>query len=142
MQKIILYGTPYCPQVYTVRRELGRNDIDYEYINIREHKDAAERVRQINNGYESVPTLVFPDGSTLTEPSTAELLARLREQGEEIEASAVFQALATLLESPGMRLIAMLIVLAGILLNFQALTWIGLFLMAVSILSFFLHKRA
>jgi mycoredoxin len=142
MEKIVLYGTSYCPQVYTVRRELDRNHIEYVYINIGEDREAAEVVRQINDGYESVPTLVFPDGSTLTEPSTTELLAKLREQGEQVEASSATQALSTILEGPNLRLLAALFVLAGIFSDLQILTWIGLCFLAVSYLLFFLTRRA
>ncbi len=142
MQKITLYGHPFCPQVYTTRRELDRNDIEYEYINIREDRKAAERVRKINNGYESVPTLVFPDGSTLTEPSTAVLLAKLKATGKQVEPSALSSTLALLLEGPSLRLIAALFVLAGIFSDLQWLTWIGLALLAVSFALYFLHKRA
>ncbi len=64
---------------------LDEADIEYEYVNIYADEAARERVRQINRGYESVPTLVFPDGSTLTEPSRNELQARLRDMGYPIE---------------------------------------------------------
>lgn len=140
--KITLYGTPYCPQVYTVRRELDRNKIDYDYVNIREDREAAERVRKINNGYESVPTLVFTDGTTLTEPSTFELLEKLQAKGRRVEASVGSHALSVLLEGPSLRLIAALFVLAGIFSDVQLLTWIGLAILAISLLLFFLHKRA
>jgi hypothetical protein len=44
------------------------------------HK-AAQFVETINGGYLSVPTLVFPDGTTLTEPSNPELLAAITKLG-------------------------------------------------------------
>jgi mycoredoxin len=142
MEKIVLYGTRFCPQVYTTRRELDRNQIEYAYIDIREDQAAAERVRKINNGYESVPTLVFPDGSTLTEPSTAELLDRLETMGKQVEASVFSSTLSHLIESPSLRLIGALFVLAGIFSDLQSLTWIGLVLLVISFVLFFLHKRA
>ncbi|HEY1011098.1 MAG TPA: glutaredoxin domain-containing protein [Herpetosiphonaceae bacterium] len=78
---IMLYGHAACPQVPPVRGLLARAKVPYEYVNIRKDESAAARVRAINNGNESVPTLVFPDGSTLTEPSTGELTARLEALG-------------------------------------------------------------
>ena len=45
---------------------------------------AAARVRAINNGNESVPTLVFPDGSTLTEPTVGELQSKLESLGYKV----------------------------------------------------------
>jgi mycoredoxin len=80
-EKLILYGHPTCPKVPPVRGLLARSKVDYEYIDIRRDPEAAERVREINRGYESVPTLLFPDGSTLTEPSVKELITKLESLG-------------------------------------------------------------
>ena len=80
-QKIILYAHPACPTVYPVQGMLKQAQADFEYINIYEDYDAREHVREINNGYESVPTLVFPDGSTLTEPSERQLRRKLQQMG-------------------------------------------------------------
>jgi mycoredoxin len=77
-EKIILYGRRYCGQVYTTKKKFDEDGIDYEYIDIQQNPEARELVRQINNGNESVPTIVFPDGSTLTEPSRKELQAKLK----------------------------------------------------------------
>ncbi len=79
--KVTLYGHTTCPYVPPVRGMLSQANVDYEYINIRQHPEAALRVREINSGYESVPTLVFPDGSTLTEPSAGQLRNKLESLG-------------------------------------------------------------
>ncbi|MGD8849588.1 MAG: glutaredoxin domain-containing protein [Anaerolineales bacterium] len=142
MQKIILYGHSFCPQVYTVRRELDRNAVEYDYVDIRQDGQAAARVRQINNGFESVPTLVFADGSTLTEPSTVELLEKLSSYGQQVKPASQTRMLSILLEGPTLRLIAALLVLAGIFSDLQVLTWIGLFLLAISFVLFFLKNRS
>lgn len=78
---IILYGHATCPQLPPVLGLLKTARVPYEYINIHHDEAARERVRTINNGYESVPTLVFPDGTTLTEPSARALSAKLTESG-------------------------------------------------------------
>jgi mycoredoxin len=83
-QKTILYGHPFCPMVGPVKRILKQCDIDYEYVNIHEDKAARQRVQKINGGNESVPTLVFADGSTLTEPSTMELKRKLESLGHDV----------------------------------------------------------
>ncbi|MFW5691229.1 MAG: glutaredoxin domain-containing protein [Chloroflexota bacterium] len=80
-QAIIVYGQPMCPMLPPVLGVLRQSDITFEYIDIRTDAQAAQRVRQINNGYASVPTLVFPDGSTLTEPSVGQLKRALEKQG-------------------------------------------------------------
>ncbi len=80
-EKIIVYGHPACLMVGPVLGMLDQSQVEYAYINIQQEPTARDRVREINDGYESVPTLVFPDGSTLTEPSSGQLKAKLRESG-------------------------------------------------------------
>jgi len=79
--KIIMYAHNACPQVPGVVGMFKQSRVNYDYINIKQDEAARERVREINNGYESVPTLIFPDGSTLTEPSATELRAKLKTMG-------------------------------------------------------------
>lgn len=79
--RIILYGTPMCPMVLPVSGILRRAQAPFVYVDISKDETAKEVVRGINKGNESVPTLIFPDGSTLTEPSRAELQAKLQEYG-------------------------------------------------------------
>lgn len=88
-QEIILYGTPVCPMLPPVIGLLKQAQIPYRYVNIHQDSAARARVREINHGYESVPTLEFPDGSTLTEPSTRALKARLEAEGYTIGPAAV-----------------------------------------------------
>jgi mycoredoxin len=83
--KVILYGSPYCGLVPRARRLLDQAGAEYEYVDITRSADTRARLREINRGHESVPTLAFPDGSTLTEPSTGELSAKLEELGYEVD---------------------------------------------------------
>lgn len=80
-EKIIMYGSPTCPQVRPCRGILKRAGAAFEYVDIFKDADGRATVRRINNGYESVPTLVFPDGSTLTEPSGGQLKKKLTALG-------------------------------------------------------------
>ncbi|MBE2223234.1 MAG: hypothetical protein IAF02_16955 [Anaerolineae bacterium] len=82
-ERIILYGTPTCPMVLPISGILRRAKAPYVYVDISKDADAKEIVRTINNGNESVPTLVFPDKTTLTEPSRSELQAKLLDYGFE-----------------------------------------------------------
>ncbi|MGB7341342.1 MAG: glutaredoxin domain-containing protein [Phototrophicaceae bacterium] len=86
---IIMYGTPSCPMVPPMKGLLNRSQIDYDYINIMNDLEARQRVQAINNGYESVPTFIFPDGSTLTEPSAGEMKKKLQELGYDVPLSAM-----------------------------------------------------
>ncbi len=78
---IIVYGHPTCPGIGPIKGLLTQSKVKFEYIDIHQDSGAAGRVRAINNGAESVPTLVFPDGSTLTEPSVGELQGKLEALG-------------------------------------------------------------
>lgn len=76
-QRITLYVSTYCGHSQLVKRFVEKNDIPAKIINIDDDPAARETVVTINNGYASVPTLIFPDGSTLTEPSMGQLKAKL-----------------------------------------------------------------
>jgi mycoredoxin len=80
-QPVLLYGHPFCPGLPPIEGMLKQVKVPYTYINIHEDDAARLRVTEINNGYESVPTLVFPDGSTLTEPSFRQMRAKLAALG-------------------------------------------------------------
>jgi mycoredoxin len=75
--RIVMYGTPWCGDCFRARRYLDKQNVPYEYINIVTNRKAAAIVEQINGGNRSVPTIVFPDGSTLTEPSNDQIEAKL-----------------------------------------------------------------
>jgi mycoredoxin len=81
---ITVYGHPACPDVAPIRAMLAQSKVDHIYLNIRQDPMAAAQVRAINNGDESVPTLVFPDGTTLTEPSVGELKQKLEALGYQV----------------------------------------------------------
>jgi len=72
-RKIIIYGTTWCGASRRARRFFDENNIEYDWIDIDVDREAGKLVEQINGGFRSVPTIIFPDGSTLTEPSTFQL---------------------------------------------------------------------
>lgn len=78
---IKVYGTNWCGDTRRVRQYLEINNIAYAWIDIDEDEESSEFVKQVNNGNRSVPTIVFPDGSTLTEPSTNSLKAKIDSLG-------------------------------------------------------------
>ncbi|MEN6299297.1 MAG: glutaredoxin domain-containing protein [Anaerolineaceae bacterium] len=75
--EIIFYATEWCPDCIRSRKLLEINHVPYQWINIDKDKTAKQYVRNINHGNASVPTIVFPDGSILVEPSDAELINHL-----------------------------------------------------------------
>lgn len=84
LDTIIVYGHPTCPKVGPIKGLLTQSKVKFEYIDIHQDSVAAARVRDINNGNESVPTLVFPDGSSLTEPTVGELKSKLESLGYKV----------------------------------------------------------
>jgi thioredoxin reductase (NADPH) len=74
---IIIYGTPWCRDCKRAKQFLGEQQIQYTFVNIEQDPEAMAYVERINNGLHSVPTIVFPDGTVLVEPSNAELAAKL-----------------------------------------------------------------
>lgn len=78
--QLIVYGTEWCWQATRTAQFLDEHDITYTWIDIDDSEEAAARVVELNDGYRSVPTLVFEDGSTLTEPSLTQLAERLNLQ--------------------------------------------------------------
>ena len=76
-EKIILYGTTWCYESRRARRLLDDNNIAYAWVDIDEDAEGRKYVESVNRGNRSVPTIVFPDGSILVEPSTSELHTKL-----------------------------------------------------------------
>jgi len=74
---IVVYAADWCGDCRRARRFLERHNIPYEWINIDKNKQAEEFVIKANKGNRSVPTIVFPDGSMLVEPSDSELARKL-----------------------------------------------------------------
>jgi mycoredoxin len=79
MEQIKVYGTKWCPDCLRAKQALGRHNISYTWIDIENDEQALEYVVKVNNGNQSVPTIVFPDGSVLVEPGNAELEKKLAE---------------------------------------------------------------
>ena len=75
--KIKLYGTTWCGSTKRARQVFEDEKIDYEWIDIERDETAAHFVESVANGFRSVPTLVFTDGTVLVEPSTFALREKL-----------------------------------------------------------------
>jgi mycoredoxin len=75
--QIVMYVTEYCPDCRRARRYFDENKIAYLKVDIDENREAANFVISVNRGNRSVPTIIFPDGSTLVEPSLSEMQTKL-----------------------------------------------------------------
>ncbi len=78
---ITMYSTLWCGDCIRAKDWLDKHNIVYKEINIEENEKAMEYVRQINNGYSSVPTILFSDGSILVEPSNNVLEKKVKKLG-------------------------------------------------------------
>jgi len=76
-ETIILYTSSYCGHARLVEEFLTTENIAAEVINITLDAEARQKLIEINGGFASVPTLIFADGSKLTEPSIRDLRLKL-----------------------------------------------------------------
>src|SRR5215471_4856642 len=74
---IKLYGTNWCSDCKRSKKFLGEQRVHYDYINIEEDIEGQAFVQNLQNGGLTIPTIIFEDGSTLIEPSNAELAVKL-----------------------------------------------------------------
>jgi mycoredoxin len=74
-----MYTTSWCGYCVRLKKLMQREGINYAEVNIETDESAADVVMQANGGNRTVPTLVFADGSALTNPSIDQVKARLAE---------------------------------------------------------------
>ena len=75
--RLTLYGTHWCPDCRRSKQFLGEQQIPYRWIDLEEQPEAEQLVIEINQGKRLIPTIVFPDGSFLAEPSNTDLAVKL-----------------------------------------------------------------
>lgn len=71
--KLRVYGALWCPDCRRAKEFLGSHRIPYEWIDLEEQPEAVAEVEKLNDGKRIIPTIVFPDGQHLAEPSNDEL---------------------------------------------------------------------
>ncbi len=76
--EITVYGAFWCPDCHRSKQFLGEHQIPYNWVDIEEDEEGERFVMETNKGKRSIPTIVFDDGSHLTNPSNADLAAKLR----------------------------------------------------------------
>jgi mycoredoxin len=70
---IVVYGADWCGDCRRAKRYFTSHNIPFQWINIDQDPKAELKVIQMNRGMRSIPTIIFPDGTTMVEPSTLEL---------------------------------------------------------------------
>jgi mycoredoxin len=77
-----MYSTPWCGYCFRLKGQLDREGIPFEVVDIEEYPEAAHLVEAINDGNQTVPTLVFSDGTAMTNPSLRQVRDKLDELDE------------------------------------------------------------
>lgn len=77
MAEITVFSTGWCGYCHRLRAALQRSGIGFAEVDIDSDPDGEELVTFVNGGFPTVPTVMFPDGSTLTNPSVAQIRQRL-----------------------------------------------------------------
>lgn len=75
--KITMYGTTWCSDCKRAKQFFGEQRVHYDFVDVDADKAGLALVEQVNDGKTIIPTIVFEDGSTLVEPSNADLAAKL-----------------------------------------------------------------
>lgn len=68
---VLMYSTTWCGYCRRLRTQLDSEGIGYTVVDIEQDPEAAAYVEQVNGGNQTVPTVVYPDGSAATNPSLA-----------------------------------------------------------------------
>ena len=74
-----MYTTPWCGFCHRLKRHLAAENVTYDEVNIELDPAAASAVELVNQGNQTVPTLVFTDGTSMTNPSLNSVLIKLDE---------------------------------------------------------------
>ena len=78
---LTMYSTPWCGYCHRLKSQLDREGISYDVVDIEQVPEAAAIVERVNNGNQTVPTLVYADGSAQTNPSVKDVKAKLASTG-------------------------------------------------------------
>ena len=78
-QPLTMYTTTWCAWCRRLKSQLAAEGIEITEVNIEEDPHAADYVMSVNGGFQTVPTLLFSDGSAMTNPSAAAVKQRLGE---------------------------------------------------------------
>jgi len=76
-QTFTMYSTPWCGYCHRLKGQLEREGITFEVVDIEQQPEAAQIVESVNHGNQTVPTLVYSDGSAQTNPSVIQVKEKL-----------------------------------------------------------------
>ncbi len=76
-ERPVLYGAAWCPDCRRSKSFLSEQRVGYRYVDLEAHPEHRATVEEYNDGKMIIPTIVFPDGSHVAEPSNEELAEKL-----------------------------------------------------------------
>ena len=76
---LTMYTTQWCAFCRRLKSQLARDGITMTEVDIERDPAAAEYVMSVNGGNQTVPTVVFPDGSVMVNPSAVQVKKRMAE---------------------------------------------------------------
>jgi mycoredoxin len=74
---VTMYTTTWCGFCKNLKRQLAKAGVEVSEVDIERDPEAAKFVESVNGGNQTVPTLLFDDGSTLCNPSAAQVQQKL-----------------------------------------------------------------
>ena len=77
MSDIKVYGTTWCGDCTRAKQFMDENGVSYNWTDVDEETQYQDYIKGLNNGQMRVPTIIFPDGSILVEPSNEELAEKI-----------------------------------------------------------------
>ena len=77
MSKIRVYGTSWCGDCTRAKRYMDDNRVEYTWTDVDQDTQYVQLIKELNGGEQRVPTIVFPDGSVLIEPTNEQLKVKL-----------------------------------------------------------------
>ncbi len=75
--QIVMYSVDWCPDCRRSKSFFQNNNISVIEVNVDNDEQGAAFVRGINSGNRVVPTIIFPGGDILVEPSNTQLAEKL-----------------------------------------------------------------
>ena len=75
--QMTIYSTQWCGYCHRLMKQLDREGVTYDVVDIENDPQAADYVMSVNGGNQTVPTVVFADGTALSNPSLSDVKAQL-----------------------------------------------------------------
>ncbi|WP_433083479.1 mycoredoxin [Dactylosporangium sp. CA-052675] len=78
---LTMYSTTWCGYCHRLKTQMDREGIQYQVIDIERDPEAAKFVETVNGGNQTVPTLRFDDGTSMTNPTIVQVKKHLETVG-------------------------------------------------------------